>query len=42
MLIHFRLIVHTIAETATFVLDADLPAIPAVGNDLNLHPEFGP
>lgn len=42
MLIHFRMIVRTVAETATFVLDADLPAISAVGDVLHLHDDYSP
>ncbi len=42
MLIHFHLTVRTVAESATFILDAELPAVPAVGDELDLHFDFGP
>jgi hypothetical protein len=42
MLIHLRLTVRTVTETVVFVRDVDLPAIPAVGEKLDIHQACGP
>jgi hypothetical protein len=41
MVIHLRLTVRTLTETVVFARNAELPAIPAIGDQVDLAPGSG-